>query len=183
MTRDPIGSGHAFDDPARFNATDLNLYAYAGKNPQSMVDPAGLTAYSAEQVQRMLDDAVEEYELQGPIYGLIKSAENNSLWGVGKYDFQFNGADDTLEVPGLWAMNSADFGNYFAGYVNYGAFGEFGLRAALYWRNMDFSTGTGTGAYGFGHAKLADDDWDQVLIEQGSWLTSGFVQGSVTDER
>ncbi len=32
---------HAFDDPERFNATDLNLYAYAGNNPQSMVDPSG----------------------------------------------------------------------------------------------------------------------------------------------
>ena len=41
MTRDPIGSEHAFDDPERFNATDLNLYAYAGNNPQSMVDPSG----------------------------------------------------------------------------------------------------------------------------------------------
>ncbi len=41
MTRDPIGMDHAFDDPETFNATDLNLYAYAGNNPQSMVDPSG----------------------------------------------------------------------------------------------------------------------------------------------
>ena len=41
MTRDPIGMDHAFDDPERFNATNLNLYAYAGNNPQSMVDPSG----------------------------------------------------------------------------------------------------------------------------------------------
>jgi RHS repeat-associated protein len=41
LTRDPIGIDHAFADPARFNATDLNLYAYAGNNPQSMVDPSG----------------------------------------------------------------------------------------------------------------------------------------------
>jgi RHS repeat-associated protein len=41
MTRDPIGNGFAFDDPARFSATDLNLYAYAGNNPQTLVDPSG----------------------------------------------------------------------------------------------------------------------------------------------
>ena len=41
LTRDPIGIDHAFDDEERFNATDLNLYAYAGNNPQSMVDPSG----------------------------------------------------------------------------------------------------------------------------------------------
>jgi hypothetical protein len=41
MTRDPIGIGHAFDDPEGFNAMDLNQYAYAGNNPQSVVDPSG----------------------------------------------------------------------------------------------------------------------------------------------
>ena len=41
MTRDPIGNAHAFKDRARFNATDLNLYAYVGNNPQSMIDPSG----------------------------------------------------------------------------------------------------------------------------------------------
>ena len=41
FTRDPIGNGFAFGDPETFNATDLNLYAYAGNNPQSMVDPSG----------------------------------------------------------------------------------------------------------------------------------------------
>ncbi len=41
MTRDPIGMEHAFDDPERFNATDHHLDAYAGNNPQSMVDPSG----------------------------------------------------------------------------------------------------------------------------------------------
>jgi len=46
FTRDPIGIDHAFDDEERFNATDLNLYAYAGNNPQSMVDPSGNDAIS-----------------------------------------------------------------------------------------------------------------------------------------
>ena len=41
LTRDPIGNGFAFNNRERFNATDLNLYAYAGNNPQSVVDPSG----------------------------------------------------------------------------------------------------------------------------------------------
>jgi RHS repeat-associated protein len=41
LTRDPIGSSIAFWDPARFNATDLNLYAYAGNSPLSATDPTG----------------------------------------------------------------------------------------------------------------------------------------------
>jgi RHS repeat-associated protein len=42
LTRDPLGSGIAFAGGAGFNATDLNMYAYAGNNPASASDPSGL---------------------------------------------------------------------------------------------------------------------------------------------
>jgi len=42
LTRDPIGNGHAFASPARFNASDLNLYTYVRNDPTSLVDQSGL---------------------------------------------------------------------------------------------------------------------------------------------
>jgi RHS repeat-associated protein len=41
LTRDPIGNAVAFSAAGAFNATDLNLYAYAGNNPTSQRDPSG----------------------------------------------------------------------------------------------------------------------------------------------
>jgi RHS repeat-associated protein len=41
LTRDPIGNGLAFAEGPGFNATALNLYAYAGNNPASLTDPSG----------------------------------------------------------------------------------------------------------------------------------------------
>ncbi len=70
MTRDPIGIDHAFEDPARFNATDLNLYAYAGNNPQSMVDPSGYCGYGF----RLPDYLAGQFQL--PLFGL------GSTWNV-----------------------------------------------------------------------------------------------------
>lgn len=45
LTRDPIGNGFAFASRARYNATNLNLYAYARNNPMSWRDPSGLLPY------------------------------------------------------------------------------------------------------------------------------------------
>jgi RHS repeat-associated protein len=45
LTRDPIGNSHAFGNDAAFNATDLNLYAYARNSPTSLVDPSGLLGF------------------------------------------------------------------------------------------------------------------------------------------
>jgi RHS repeat-associated protein len=42
LTRDPIGNRMAFAHRTWFNATDLNLYAYARNNPTTLVDPIGL---------------------------------------------------------------------------------------------------------------------------------------------
>jgi RHS repeat-associated protein len=41
LTRDPVGSGFAFEGGTRFNATDLNLYGYSDNNPASLRDPSG----------------------------------------------------------------------------------------------------------------------------------------------
>jgi RHS repeat-associated protein len=65
MTRDPIGIDHAFMDPERFNATDLNLYAYAGNNPQSMSDPSG---YCSTRAWYSVDYFTVNVNLTGPFF-------------------------------------------------------------------------------------------------------------------
>jgi RHS repeat-associated protein len=54
LTRDPIGYGLAFASGTEFNATDLNLYAYAGNNSTSRSDPSGFqeSVACAEQCER-----------------------------------------------------------------------------------------------------------------------------------
>jgi RHS repeat-associated protein len=46
LSRDPLGTGAAFAQFSRLSATNLNLYAYAGNNPASAVDPFGLETYA-----------------------------------------------------------------------------------------------------------------------------------------
>jgi hypothetical protein len=97
------------------------------------IDPLGLYDYNAQETQELLDYAVWESSQQNRACAFFRAARDiGSLGGVGKYDFGKRSPTDTFVVPGLndQVLNAPDFGNYFAGYVSYGAFGDAGLASA-----------------------------------------------------
>jgi RHS repeat-associated protein len=114
-------------DPIRFMGGSANLFVYVRNAPVNQTDPTGLRDYCDAEVQALLDEAVSEYGNENVAAALLSALENNSAaFGIGKYDFLENDAHDHFSLPGLGHLDAGQFGNYFAGYVNYGALGSFG---------------------------------------------------------
>ena len=147
-------------DPVLFRGEDTSLYAYAHGDAVNRIDPWGLYDFSPDETKDILDHAIEEYNRQNTVCALADAAGNNSLFRVGKYDFRFRNRDDTFDVPGVTRLDAAEFGNYFAGYVNYAAFGEFG-----YYATRAGGSAMETREYG----TMGDDPGDIELIRRGAY--------------
>ena len=162
---DPMIGRWVSKDPILFRGGQGNLYVYVGNDPVNNADLAGLRNYSAAESQAFLDEAIGEYNNQSISQGLAGALENSSgLGNSGQYDFKVVTAEDTFDVEGLgetpyFNLNAGEFGNYFAGYVNYGAFGDFGLA----------TTFAGGQIFSLSEYGIFDSWLDRQLIARGAY--------------
>lgn len=114
----------------------------------------------ARTTQGILDEAIAEYQSESLACAIYDALKNNSVGGIGKYDFQYNShQNDTFSIPGLGTVDPAEFGNYFAGYVNYGAFGPPGY----------YATRAGGVAFEFILFQEGEPPLDIDLIQRGAF--------------
>lgn len=158
---DPVTGRWVIRDPVLFRGGQTNLYVYVGSDPVNASDPLGLYTYDQQATQSILDAALAGYSDQSSTTtALITALYNNSSvpWGpTGSYDFKYITAEDYFDVPGVGVLDAGDFGNYFAGYVNMGAFGPAGILATRAGGQIDSLL----------EYKTLDDPYDQDLITRG----------------
>ena len=126
---DPSVGRWTSKDPIRFGGGSANLYVYAGNDPVNRVDRSGLRDWSAAETQAILNDAIEEYVQNTKLGAFCEAfANEGGLFRDARYDFRFSARfkRDTFYADGQ-RMNSSEFGNYFAGYVNFAVFGQAGV--------------------------------------------------------
>jgi|GEM_PF-2441764 len=123
---DPVIGRWVSKDPILFRGGQVNLYSYVGNDPVNSLDPMGLRDYSATETQMIMDEAIANYNATGYPLVTLNALANNSFGTVGQYDFRELYDGDRFEVEGLGNLSADQFGNYFAGYVNQGAFGNVG---------------------------------------------------------
>jgi hypothetical protein len=92
---------------------------------------------------------------------LAKKNERAFFQGArnGSYDFKLVNAEDFFDVPGVGLLDAGEFGNYFAGYVNYGAFGPLGAYATRAGGHLDSLI----------EFRVLDESKDRDLIDRGIW--------------
>jgi RHS repeat-associated protein len=147
-------------DPVRFLGGGGNFYVYVQNDPANRIDSWGLYDFGPEETQHVLDDAIAEYGDSNVLCALVDALGNNSVARVGKYDFRFKNVGDTFFVPELGQLTPEEFGNYFAGYVNSGAFGGFGVAATRVGGAFMETTE---------HSTFGDADLDIDLIQRGAY--------------
>lgn len=125
----------------------------------NFVDPFGLYNYGAAETGAILDEAVGTYGNQNLASALLSALANNSAARSGAYDFRFRNSDDTFTVAGVGSLSPSEFGNYFADYVNHGAFGSFG----------DWSTLAGGDLFALIEYGTLDGALDKELITRGAF--------------
>jgi RHS repeat-associated protein len=156
---DPVVGRWTAKDPIGWRGQQSNFYAYVGNDPVNTLDPSGLREYSTAETHAMLVEAIATYQNQSSPMAFASALGNNSMFRSGRYDFRFRKPQDTFSVEGLGQLTPEEFGNYFAGFVNSGAFGAFGL-----W-------GTQMGGHVFEFLEYAtlDQPIDAELIARGAY--------------
>ncbi len=147
---DPTIGRFISEDPIRFKS-GVNFYRYASGNPVEVSDPSGLTNYTAQQTQEILEQAYYS-ATAGPFQGLT-NIKNISL---GTYDFQVTQPTSTFIVNGA-TMDAAQFGNFIAGFEGavYDQMYSFGVPVA-----ESAVEGVGVAIHCFGRSASTDDPWD-----------------------
>jgi RHS repeat-associated protein len=124
---DPETGRWTAKDPIWFAGGDTNLYAYVGNDPVNLIDYSGLRVYSDMETLRMMWDALDRYNEMNSAEALASALSD---FHMGEFDFKINNWDDTFCVDGE-ELYPDEFGNFFAGYLNSGSFGEFGEEATF----------------------------------------------------
>jgi RHS repeat-associated protein len=167
LSRDPIGI-----------AGGMNLYAYAGDNPTTLVDPSGLREVGQFEVDQILTQYSAELRSSSARYDLMYSEHSAGQ----PMDYLLTQSDDTFDVRGLGILNAGQFGNFSAG------FGAGTLDTDLAYLGVRVGGAAyGLAAYGTsdweGQWNYWGDTWESVyFINQGySYASSGLYGWSASD--
>jgi RHS repeat-associated protein len=155
---DPETGRWTSKDPILFNGGQANLYVYVGNDPVNRADPSGLKDWSDCETRELLRGYAGHLKSSRFPYLLMADLHK----GAGDLDFWSVAQDDTFQISGVGKLNSAQFGNFIAG------FGAGVLDDALaYWlvRGAGSLYGTGAslnGTAGWGELQYLGDNGDSV---------------------